>query len=201
MSRFPPGSAAGADLANAAVGKLYNSIPHPVADYVGPEFVFRQADGSYNNIHDPYIGKAGTRYARSVQPKRSIAASSLPDPGLVFDSLLKARDVRILQFHPHTILLTRRAARRPHRWQLQFDLCLCLSRHTLPLPQSPHRLDDERHLLLPRPFPSLRAQPSRPRHGAPKVSWTWSPLPRHLRGRTPPVPPSCRVGAVGGVFA
>lgn len=98
MSRFPPGSPVGADLANVAVGKLYNSIPHPVADYVGPEFVFRQADGSYNNIHDAYIGKAGTRYARSVQPKRSIAASSLPDPGLVFDSLLKARDVRILPF-------------------------------------------------------------------------------------------------------
>ncbi|KAF8579879.1 heme peroxidase [Ramaria rubella] len=92
MSRLPAGSTIGTELSNTAVGMLYNTIPHPPADYVGPEYAFRQADGSYNNIHEPNLGKAGMKYARSVQPKRCIPASSLPDPGLVFDTLLRARD-------------------------------------------------------------------------------------------------------------
>lgn len=93
MSRLPPSSPVGTDLSNTAVGMLYNSIPHPCADYVGPEYAFRHADGGYNNIHEPDIGRAGRRYARSVQPKRCIPLSSLPDPALVFDTLLRARDV------------------------------------------------------------------------------------------------------------
>jgi linoleate 10R-lipoxygenase len=98
MSRLPPDSAIGAELANTAVGLLYNTIPHPPVAYLGPEFTFRHADGGYNNIHEPDLGRAGTRYARSVQGKKCIPASSLPDPGLIFDTLLKARDVRSCPF-------------------------------------------------------------------------------------------------------
>ena len=41
----------------------------------------------------PNLGKAGTPYARSVQGKYPLPSTTLPDPGDVFDSLLKARDV------------------------------------------------------------------------------------------------------------
>ena len=59
------------------------------------KYAFRIADGSYNNVLFPSLGKAGTPYARSV-PSSRLSTSALPDPGLVFDTLLK-RD----KFVPH----------------------------------------------------------------------------------------------------
>ena len=41
----------------------------------------------------PSLGKARTPYARSVQNKYPLSPNSLPDPGEVFDALLKAPDV------------------------------------------------------------------------------------------------------------
>ena len=58
-------------------------------------FAFRSADGSGNNPLYPNLGKSGMPYARSVQGKHPLAPNSLPDPNLVFETLLKARDVRI----------------------------------------------------------------------------------------------------------
>ena len=55
---------------------------------------FREADGGGNNLQIPQLGRAGQPYARSVQAKWCTAASSLPDPGLVFDSLMKRRKVK-----------------------------------------------------------------------------------------------------------
>jgi linoleate 10R-lipoxygenase len=104
MSQLPANSPIGSELANTAVGLLYNSIPHPPAAYLGPEYTFRHADGGMNNIHRPDLGRAGTRYARSVQPKNCIHPSSLPDPGLIFDTLLRARDVRCVFYSLHTRL-------------------------------------------------------------------------------------------------
>ena len=59
------------------------------------KYAFRFPDGSYNNILLPSLGKAGSPYARSV-PSSRLSPSALPDPGLVFDTLLK-RD----EFVPH----------------------------------------------------------------------------------------------------
>jgi linoleate 10R-lipoxygenase len=59
------------------------------------KYAFRIADGSYNNVLLPSLGKAGSPYARSV-PSSCLSPSALPDPGLVFDTLLK-RD----KFVPH----------------------------------------------------------------------------------------------------
>ncbi|KAH9973453.1 linoleate diol synthase [Lactifluus volemus] len=42
-----------------------------------------------NNPADPDAGKAGTPYGRSVQQMQSLPANMLPDPGLVFDTLLR----------------------------------------------------------------------------------------------------------------
>lgn len=93
MSMVPSGSIVGKGLSNKAIGILYNALPHPPDTFLGPKYSFRQADGGYNNVNFPDLGRAGTAYARTVQPKRPIDPRSLPDPGLVFDSLLKANDV------------------------------------------------------------------------------------------------------------
>ncbi|KAH7885086.1 heme peroxidase [Phlebopus sp. FC_14] len=92
MSMVPSDSTVGKALSNKAIGVLYNALPHPVDTYLGSKYTFRQADGGSNNVHLPDLGRAGMPYARSVQPKRAIDPQSLPDPGLVFDVLLKARD-------------------------------------------------------------------------------------------------------------
>ena len=95
MSRLPQGSDLQTDLSNAAIGMLYNAIPHPPITFLGPEYTFRQADGGYNNILEPNLGRAGTRYSRSAQPKKARPDHVLPDPGLVFDTLLRRKGVSI----------------------------------------------------------------------------------------------------------
>ncbi|KAJ7584626.1 heme peroxidase [Mycena floridula] len=64
------------------------------AALLGPVHAFRQADGGGNNLQIPELGKAGTAYARSVQTKWCVPPSALPDPGLVFDTLLKRKQMR-----------------------------------------------------------------------------------------------------------
>lgn len=59
---------------------------------------FRSADGGGNNPFSPDLGRAGQPYARSVQSKHPLPANTLPDPGQVFDALLKARDVSLRCF-------------------------------------------------------------------------------------------------------
>ncbi|KAF8878552.1 heme peroxidase [Infundibulicybe gibba] len=93
LSRLPADSKAATDMSNSAISMLYNTIPHPPASLLGPVHAIRQADGGGNNLQIPGLGCAGTPYARSVQGKW--CTSTLPDPGLVFDSLLKARNHQI----------------------------------------------------------------------------------------------------------
>ncbi|OHW97456.1 linoleate diol synthase [Colletotrichum incanum] len=51
---------------------------------------YRMPDGSYNNILEPNLGKAGTPYAKTVRTTKRLHGVK-PDPGLLFD-LLMARD-------------------------------------------------------------------------------------------------------------
>ncbi|KAF9039702.1 heme peroxidase [Hymenopellis radicata] len=92
LSRLPPGSDVAKQMSNSAISLLYNTLPHPRAALLGPVHSFRQADGGGNNLQIPHLGKAGTPYARSVQGKWCNAPTSLPDPGIIFDTLMKARD-------------------------------------------------------------------------------------------------------------
>jgi hypothetical protein len=62
---------------------------------MGDEYQYRSADGSNNNPTLPWLGAANTAYARSVSPL-TIQPGSLPDPGLIFDSIM-ARET----FTPH----------------------------------------------------------------------------------------------------
>jgi hypothetical protein len=65
---------------------------------LGPQYNFRTADGSFNNIAIPDLGKAGMPYARSVQQAHPLPPSELPDPGLLFDALLKRDGVSTHDF-------------------------------------------------------------------------------------------------------
>lgn len=77
------------ELQNELVKLLYNDLSHPPATYLGTQYSYRTADGSYNNICDPKMGKADEPYARSVQQTHALPTNMLPDAGLVFDTLLK----------------------------------------------------------------------------------------------------------------
>jgi cytochrome P450 len=77
------------ELQEKIIKLLYNDLPHPASTCVGNKFNWRSADGSGNNLSAPDLGKAKTPYARSVQPSQALPYNQLPDPGLLFDTLLK----------------------------------------------------------------------------------------------------------------
>ncbi|KAJ7155422.1 linoleate diol synthase [Mycena crocata] len=68
---------------------VYNDLSHPHSTNIGNTYAWRSADGSSNNVNMPRMGAAGTPYARSVQQTHPLPKHELPDPGLVFDALLK----------------------------------------------------------------------------------------------------------------
>ena len=95
MARLDPYSDLVKKMNDDVIGTLYNTVPHPPASYLGPNNCFRHADGGGNDLANPDLGRAGTPYARSVQGKAGLPRSSLPDAGLVFDTILKRKGVRI----------------------------------------------------------------------------------------------------------
>ncbi|KAF5368150.1 hypothetical protein D9615_010185 [Tricholomella constricta] len=80
---------------NSVIGTLYNTVPHPPVSYLGPFSTYREADGGGNSAQNTNIGRGGTPYSRSVQGKAGLPRHSLPDPSLVFDTILKRRDHQI----------------------------------------------------------------------------------------------------------
>ncbi|KAI1427522.1 heme peroxidase [Xylaria sp. FL1777] len=52
---------------------------------------YRMPDGSFNNILQPNLGKAGTPYAKSVRNTKRLQGVK-PDPGLLFDLLMARED-------------------------------------------------------------------------------------------------------------
>ncbi|KAI0116392.1 heme peroxidase [Nemania sp. FL0031] len=59
---------------------------------------YRMPDGSFNNILQPNLGKAGTPYAKSVRNTKRLQGVK-PDPGLLFD-LLMAREEGAFRENP-----------------------------------------------------------------------------------------------------
>lgn len=59
-------------------------------------YAYRTADGSNYNVSFPTMGMAGSPYARSVPSTSFIPVAALPDPGLVYDTLLRRE-----KFEPH----------------------------------------------------------------------------------------------------
>ncbi|EKM81762.1 hypothetical protein AGABI1DRAFT_90139 [Agaricus bisporus var. burnettii JB137-S8] len=80
-------------MATAAKNKIiqlfYSDLTHPASTSLGPKFAWRAPDGARNNPDLPDMGRAGTPYSRSVQQTHPLPADQLPDPGLVFDTLLR----------------------------------------------------------------------------------------------------------------
>ncbi|EEY19470.1 linoleate diol synthase [Verticillium alfalfae VaMs.102] len=68
-----------------------------LTSFFGEPYRYRQADGSYNSLYNPSLGKAGSSYSRSVQPT-AWQPSALPEAQLIFDTLLSREDGG---FKPH----------------------------------------------------------------------------------------------------
>ncbi|KAF8841489.1 heme peroxidase [Paxillus ammoniavirescens] len=112
MSRLPDDSTFAKRAQEYVVDLLYKDLPHPPTGFLstfktllstpaGAEnasYAFRSADGSNYNVLSPSLGQAGQPYARSVPSTHIQTFSSLPDPGVVFDTLLcRPKD----EFVPH----------------------------------------------------------------------------------------------------
>ncbi|KAG5723914.1 Psi-producing oxygenase C [Termitomyces sp. T112] len=97
LARLDPNSHLARRMNNSIINMLYNTVPHPPASYLGPHDSFRHADGGGNNLQNPDLGRAGRPYAKSVQGKAGLPRASLPDPGLVFDTILMRHGTQI---HP-----------------------------------------------------------------------------------------------------
>ncbi|KAG6809292.1 hypothetical protein H0H92_000805 [Tricholoma furcatifolium] len=94
LARLDPKSDLSKTLNDHAIDTLYNTVPHPPTSFLGPRDSFRQADGGGNNLENSDLGRAGTPYSRSVEGKAGLPRTSLPDPGLIFDAILKRKGVR-----------------------------------------------------------------------------------------------------------
>ncbi|KAJ2920712.1 hypothetical protein H1R20_g16379, partial [Candolleomyces eurysporus] len=99
-------------MQDAAIMLFYKALPHPPNTYLclprptatesnkasghshpPAKYVYRSADGSNYNPLFPSLGKAKSPYARTV-PSKHLSPRSLPEPGLVFDLLLKRDQYR-----------------------------------------------------------------------------------------------------------
>jgi hypothetical protein len=88
-------------LTNQFIGELWDSLEHPVLNYIGDKSMYRAADGSNNNPLYPSMGAAGTTYARSVRPT-IMPPGALPDPGLIYDSVMRRSD-KGFKKHPNNV--------------------------------------------------------------------------------------------------
>lgn len=102
LSRAPNGPET-SSLMGAAIRLLYTDLPHPPSTSLGETWQFRSADGSGNSRVDPALGKAGTPYSRSCSSAASLPYSHLPDPGLVFDLLIKRDEVSTASLIPSIV--------------------------------------------------------------------------------------------------
>jgi hypothetical protein len=79
------------------------------------------------------MGKASTPYARSVQQMNSISLDTLPDPGLVFDTLLKRRQVRCFHHRLNACrssLMGNILVPGSPGWVFRFDVLVGCARHS-----------------------------------------------------------------------
>ncbi|KAI5797521.1 heme peroxidase [Peziza echinospora] len=94
VSALPEDSLIRKRITELMVEKLWTSMLHPPISYVGTKFDYRMPDGSNNSIMYPDLGKAGTPYARSVNPGPVPLEGARPDPGMLFDLLMARKDYK-----------------------------------------------------------------------------------------------------------
>ncbi|CCF39565.1 linoleate diol synthase [Colletotrichum higginsianum] len=103
LTSLPATSEARVQLTNKLIDTLWGNLQHPPLSYVGgdaPDGLhhYRMPDGSFNNMLEPNLGKAGTPYAKTVRSVKALHGVK-PDPGLLFD-LLMARDDNTFKENP-----------------------------------------------------------------------------------------------------
>jgi hypothetical protein len=96
LSKLGADSTLAHSLTGGFINNLWAALPHPPLSSLGSQYQYRDADGANNNIRFPDLGKAGQPYARSAKPV-ILQNIALPDPGIIFDSLMDRGD----EFEPH----------------------------------------------------------------------------------------------------
>lgn len=86
LAKLPPHSKHLKALTDGFINQLWTTLDHPPVVTLDNRYKYRQADGSYNSVHDPQLGAAGSPYARSVKPV-VFQNPDLPDPEVVFERL------------------------------------------------------------------------------------------------------------------
>ena len=97
---LPLHSDAGKGVTNELLKVLWGDLQHSSLTNLAADTSYRSADGSSNNLDKPMLGAAGTPYARTVRP-RIAQYVDLPDPGIIFDSVLVRK-----HFNPHPTKIT-----------------------------------------------------------------------------------------------
>ncbi|CAF4606585.1 unnamed protein product [Rotaria sp. Silwood1] len=86
---LPSNSHFGTVMSKIFIGSLWKQLSHPPTSFLTHAgYQWRSADGSGNNLAFPNIGKSGQKYVQNCRSKRS-QTNDLPDPGLIFDELLR----------------------------------------------------------------------------------------------------------------
>ncbi|KAM7213273.1 hem peroxidase [Rhypophila decipiens] len=96
LAKLPASSKEGKQLTDGLLTQLWLALDHPPCTSLGPDFKYRSADGSGNNVNHPGLGAANTAYARTVPPM-TFQNPNQPDPSLIFDTLMSRGD----KFVPH----------------------------------------------------------------------------------------------------
>lgn len=99
LSKLPEHSREGQILTDGFVNTLWGSLEHPPSGTLSKDARHRAPDGSNNNIGRPAMGAAGTPYARTTRAS-VFQGPNLPEPGLIFDSLMNRGDGSSFQEHP-----------------------------------------------------------------------------------------------------
>ncbi|KAI1403187.1 linoleate diol synthase precursor [Hypoxylon fuscum] len=102
LAKLPPNSKDCKEATDAFVNTLWDSLEHPPARLSSKDARYREADGSYNNPDVPSMGAANTRYARTT-PAMVFKMPNLPEPSLIFDSLMSRGDGSAFREHPNRI--------------------------------------------------------------------------------------------------
>ncbi|KAI1289055.1 linoleate diol synthase [Xylaria venustula] len=92
VAGLPSGSRLRTELTNNFINQLWDTLDHPPLLYMGEKHEYRQADGSWNNPMNPTLGAAGSTYARTCNP--SIQVGDLPDPEIIYESIMKRTTYR-----------------------------------------------------------------------------------------------------------
>jgi linoleate 8R-lipoxygenase/9,12-octadecadienoate 8-hydroperoxide 8R-isomerase len=96
LSKLGPDSKLSNSLTGGFINNLWAALPHPPLSSLGKKYQYRDANGANNNIRIPDLGAANSPYARSAKPT-ILQNIALPDPGVIFDSLMDRGD----KFEPH----------------------------------------------------------------------------------------------------